>query len=288
MRLDQLAFSTNAFKQTTVGDAVRAIAETGYAGVEVMADTPHMRADTFTDGEARELGKLIADLGLAVSNVNAFTGFCFDGGDTYHPTWVEPVATLRHKRIDYTKRAIELTAAIGGKHVSLQPGGPYAGRGVDELYDLFAEGLAACLPAARDAGVMLGVEPEPGLLIETAQQFGRLKRDYFIDEPLIAMNCDLGHHYCVREDPADVLREHRQVIHHVHLEDIAANRVHQHLVPGDGAMDYEAIFAALDETAYDGFVTVELYPYTSTADEVARRAYDHLSPMLDGVRCETN
>ncbi len=288
MRLDRLAFSTNAFKQTTVSDAVRVIAEIGYTGVEVMADSPHMRADTFTDAQARELGELIAELGLTVSNVNAFTGFCFASGDTYHPTWVEGDPAERQRRVDYTKRAIELTAMIGGNHISLQPGGPYTGRDVDELYDLFAEGLAACLPVARDVGVWLGVEPEPGLLIETAEQFQRLKRGYFADEPMVVMNCDLGHHYCVREDPAEVLRTHRDVINHVHLEDIAANRVHQHLVPGDGAMDYAAIFAALDAVGYDGFVTVELYPYTSSAEEVARRAYAYLAPMMSGARCETN
>lgn len=283
MRPDQLAFSTNAFKQTTVADAIRTIAAIGYAGVEVMADAPHMRCDTFTNDEARELAKLIDGMGLRVSNVNAFTGFCFECGDTYHPTWVEADAAPRQQRVDYTLRAIELTAMIGGSHISLQPGGPYQGRDIDELYDLFAEGLAKCVPAARDAGVTLGVEPEPGLLIETTEQFNRLKRNYFADESLLVMNCDLGHHYCVREDPAEVLRQQRDVIQHVHVEDISHERVHQHLVPGDGAMDFGAIFGALDEIGYDGFVTVELYPYTSTAGDVARRAYDHLLPMLDGV-----
>jgi sugar phosphate isomerase/epimerase len=283
MRLERLAFSTNAFKQTDVHSAVRTIADIGYAGVEIMADAPHMRPDRFTDADARELRKLIDDLGLTVSNVNAFTGFCFGDGDTYHPTWVEPRAVDRQRRVDHTIRAIELTAAIGGRCVSLQPAGPYQGRDVDQLYDLFAEGLAACLPAAREAGVVLGVEPEPGLLIERSDQFDRLKRDYFADEPLVRMNCDLGHFFCVREDPAAVIRSHHAAIEHVHLEDIEAGRVHQHLVPGEGAMDFSAIFAALDEVGYDGWVTVELYPYVSTAEDVARRAYEHLRPMLENA-----
>jgi len=280
VKRSQLAFSTNAFKQTDVHEAVRTIASIGYAGVEVMADAPHMRPDRFTDAEADDLRRLITGEGLRVSNVNNFTGFAFDDGDTYHPTWVEDDAARRRQRIDFTRRAIELTARIGGDRVSLQPGGPWVGRDVDQLYDRFAEGLAACLDTARSAGVTLGVEPEPGLLIEHSQQFDRLKRDYFPDEPLVAMNCDTGHHFCVGEDPAAVLRSHAAVIGHVHVEDIAANRVHQHLVPGEGAMDFPAIFAALDETGYDGFVTVELYPYTTTAADVARRAYDHLTPML--------
>ncbi len=277
----QLAFSTNAFKQATLHDAVRTIADIGYAGVEIMADKPHMRPDTFTDADARNLRNLISDLGLVVSNVNAFTGFCFPDGDTYHPTWVERDPKLRRQRVDHTLRAIELTAAIGGKNISLQPAGPYMGRDVNELYDLFAEGLFQCLDRAKACGVHLNVEPEPGLLIERSDQYDRLKQTYFAGEDFVRMNADLGHLYCVREDPAAIIRSHAPQIRHVHIEDITDERVHQHLVPGEGAIDFPALFKALDDIGYRGMVTVELYPYTSTAGDVAQRAYDHLRPMLD-------
>lgn len=283
LNLNRLAFSTNAFKQTDVFDAVRTIASAGYAGVEIMADAPHMRPDAFTDADARQLRDLIGECGLTVSNVNAFTGFCFEGGDTYHPTWVEPDAAERQRRIDHTIRAIELTARIGGTTVSLQPGGPHQGRAVDELYDLFAAGLQACLPAAREHGVTLAIEPEPGLLIERSEQYDRLKRDYFADEPRVRMNCDVGHFFCVREDPAAVIRSHADQIVHLHLEDIGAGRIHQHLVPGEGAMDFPAIFTALEAVNYAGWVTVELYPYVSTAAEVCRRAWGYLGEP-GGVR----
>ncbi len=282
MNGERLAFSTNAFKQATLDEAVRAIAEIGYAGVEIMADVPHMFPVDFSDTQAQELRKLIEGLGMAVSNVNAFTGFGFDGGDTYHPTWLEDDPVLRRQRIDHTRRAIELTAAIGGDCISLQPGGPYQRRDIDRCYALFAEGLSECLDTARTCGVILGIEPEPGLLLERSDQFERLKSAFFADEPLVMMNADLGHFYCCREDPAAVLERCAEVICHVHIEDISDERVHQHLVPGEGAMDFDAIFAALDRIGYDGFVTVELYPYTSTAEQVARDAIQFLRPMLSG------
>lgn len=280
MKRSQLAFSTNAFKKTDVIDAVRTIARIGYAGVEIMADKPHMRPDTYTDAEANELRKIIEDAGLVVSNVNAFTGFCFSDGDTYHPTWVEADAKKRQQRIDHTLRAIELTARIGGNHISLQPAGPYMGRDVDALYEMFAEGIDACLSQAKACGVTLGVEPEPGLLIERSDQYERLKQGFFADEPFVKMNSDLGHFYCVRQDPVTVLREHAAEIRHVHIEDITAERVHQHLVPGEGVMDFAAIFRTIDAIGYHGMVTVELYPYTTSAADVAQRAYDYLSPLL--------
>ena len=48
---------------------------------------------------------------------------------------------------------------------------------------------------------------------------------------------------------------------HYHFEDIAATRVHQHLVPGRGAIDFAATLRAIRATGYDGWLTVELYPY---------------------------
>jgi sugar phosphate isomerase/epimerase len=67
---------------------------------------------------------------------------------------------------------------------------------------------------------------------------------------------------------------------HIHLEDIAGTRVHQHLVPGEGAIDFAALFAALAEVGYDGWVTVELYPFLDDARGVAERAMAHLQQIL--------
>jgi sugar phosphate isomerase/epimerase len=94
------------------------------------------------------------------------------------------------------------------------------------------------------------------------------------------MNCDVGHLFCVGEDPAEVIRAMPDQIAHVHLEDIGKNRVHQHLTPGNGAIDFRKIFAALESIQYAGWATVELYPYETTAEGVARLAMEHLKPLI--------
>ena len=67
---------------------------------------------------------------------------------------------------------------------------------------------------------------------------------------------------------------------HFHLEDIAADRVHFHLPPGKGAMDYKSIFEALKEVGYSGWVTIELYPFQEDSINVAKRAFEFISPFL--------
>lgn len=278
--MHKLAFSTNAFKRNTLHEAVDVIASIGYAGVEVMADVPHALPTRFSRTERDELIKRIRGNGLTPSNLNAFTLFAC--GDTYHPTWIEDDANLRQQRIDHTLAAIELAHDLSIRTVSLQPGGPLIGRrlSAEAASSLFADGLRKCIDRARDAGVALAIEPEPGLLIESAAEYIAFKDQYFKNELTIRMNCDIGHLFCVGEDPASVIRSMPDQIAHVHLEDIGANRVHQHLTPGKGAIDFTTIFAALDAVQYDGWVTVELYPYETTAAGVARLAFDYLGSMV--------
>jgi len=277
----RLGFSTNAFKKTTMEDSIDTIASIGYGGVELMADKPHaLPADMPADRIARVRAQL-SERHLAVTNINAFTLFAC--GDTYHPTWIEDDPVRRKVRIDHTIAAIGLAAAVGARTVSLQPGGPLIGTRLDErtAAERFAEGLSAVLPAARQHNVILGIEPEPGLLIQCADEYLRFKQTFFRDEPLVKMNCDIGHLFCVGDDPAEVIRRLSEHIAHVHLEDIGANRVHQHLTPGKGVIDFGSVFAALDDVRYDGWVTVELYPYETTAAGVARAAMEHLRPLAD-------
>jgi len=279
----KLAFSSNAFKKNTLTEAIDSIGGIGYVGVELMADLHHAWPPTFDAPRRRDTRKQLSDRGLVVSNVNAFT--CFIHGDTYHPTWIENDAKQVQIRIDHTIRSLEMSQEFGVKTLSIQPGGPTIGTTLtrEQAEERFAESLSKCIATARSSGVVIGIEPEPGLLIQTAQEYLDFKLRYFGDEPMVKMNCDIGHLFCVGDDPASVIRSMPEHVAHVHLEDIGANHVHQHLTPGKGVIDFKAIFAALDAIHYDGWTTVELYPYETTAAGVAKAAWEHLRGLAGGV-----
>ena len=167
-----------------------------------------------------------------------------------------------------------MAAALGAKTISLQPGGPLGSVDRKTALDRYAAGLAECLPLAKEHDITLMVEPEPGLLIQHSWECVEFLNR--MNHPHLKMNCDLGHFYCVDEDPAEVLRACAPYIAHVHLEDIKENRVHQHHIPGEGAMNWPEIFTALAEIHYAGWVTVELYPYEATAEQAAQKAWDFL------------
>lgn len=272
----QLAFSSNAFKKTDLFEAARLIASAGYTGMEVMADVPHAYPPAFDASMRKKFRRLLSEHHLTVSNINAFT--LFARGDTYHPTWIEHDQALRAARVEHTVQAIQLACDLGAKTVSVQPGGPTIGLGLttDQALLRFADGLDAVLPAARKTGVVLAIEPEPGLLLQSADEYINFKRRFFVDEKHVGMNCDMGHLFCVGDDPVSVVRQFPAEIAHVHLEDIGKNHVHQHLPLGKGNMDIAGILQALRDVEYAGWITVELYPYVSSAAEVAREAMTYL------------
>jgi sugar phosphate isomerase/epimerase len=135
-----------------------------------------------------------------------------------------------------------------------------------------------CIEVAEEVNVPLLIEPEPGLLIEKFDQY--LEFMERIDSKMVGLNFDIGHAYCVDEDPQDWVAKMQGHTVHYHFEDIAATRVHAHLVPGRGAIDFEATIAAIKKTEYDGWLTVELYPYIENPDDAAREAMAFLKAKL--------
>src|SRR5260370_38996076 len=92
-------------------------------------------------------------------------------------------------------------------------------------------------------------------------------RDFMhkIDWPAVGLNFDIGHAYCVSDDPATTIPKLARYIRHFHFEDIAATRVHQHVIPGEGAIAFRAALRAIRSIGYGGWITVELSPYIQHA-----------------------
>lgn len=277
----KLAFSTNAYLNYSFPEAARRIAAIGYQGLEVMADVPHAWPAFILPEQVQVLRQALEDHQLEISNINAFMMHAVnDHRQRYwHPSWIEPDPHYRQVRIDHTKRALALAKELGARCITTEPGGPVPpGESWSQHLALFIEMLKPVVEQAENLEVVLLVEPEPGLLLETAEQYHEFARK--IQSPYLGLNFDIGHSYCVNDDPASTILQLGSMIQHVHLEDIAATRVHEHLIPGAGVIDFPATINALRSINYSGWVTIELYPYAENPDEAARRAYEKIAPLV--------
>lgn len=268
----KFAFSSNAFLRFDLLETIKMVSSIGYTGIEIMADIPHTFPLDLTEAKIREIQTALRDNGLTVSNVNAFMHRA--DGDMYHPSWIEPDPALRAKRVDYTLRCLDLAAELGASNISTEPGGPLEGMTREEALSLYMEGLSAVESRAKENGVHVLIEPEPGLLIENSGQFLELYRR--LNPEAFGINFDVGHFFCVSEDPSDLIRKLAPMIQHFHLEDIAATRIHHHLQLGFGAIDLTNVLNTIEEIGYKEFVTVELYTYEDSAPDAASAAFKFL------------
>ena len=274
----KLAYSTNAFKRYSLNEAIRTIAEIGYEGIEVLCDLPHAYPPIFQDKEIDSFKNQIAKFRLDISNLNAFTLYSIS--DVYHPSWIEDDKVSREIRITHTINCIKLAKKIGAKNISTEPGGPLIERNTNmkHLEKLFMEGLNRVVPIAEQENIKILIEPEPNLLLENSDQFLNFIENFSTDN--VRLNFDIGHFYCVGEDPSEIIYKLSEYIEHFHLADIASNRIHNHLIPGEGSINFRSVFKAIDSIGYKGYVTVELYPYQLCPKEAGKKAYEYLYRIL--------
>ncbi|MFC1757451.1 sugar phosphate isomerase/epimerase family protein [Planctomycetota bacterium] len=277
----KLAFSSNAYMHFSIEDTIRKISELGYTGIEILADVPHAWPAGLLEERKQSIRDHLEKYNLEIANINAFMmNAVADPRQPYwHPGWTDPDPHYRAIRREHTKRSIQLAADIGAPNITTEPGGFLLnGQTWAEGAKIFYEEFMPCVEVAENLNVKLLIEPEPELLIEKFDQYLEFTAD--IDSPMIGLNFDVGHAYCVNEDPQEWIAKMAEHTVHYHFEDIADTRVHQHLIPGHGAIDFHATIEAIKQTDYDGWLTVELYPYIDNPDDAAREAKEFLSALI--------
>jgi sugar phosphate isomerase/epimerase len=270
------AYSTNAFVRFSLLESLEKIAELGFRGVEIMGDRPHLYPPDFTAADLARVKDTLKKHDLKVTNINSFTLFAI--GDTYLPSWIEPEKQRRDLRIRHTRDCLKIADALGCQNISVPPGGPLNKMSRKEAMALFHEGIEQVAPMAEQLGVKILVEPEPDLFIDNTAEFKSFIKD--VASAAVGLNFDIGHFFCAGEDPAAAFEELFEWVGHVHLEDIAASRVHHHLIPGHGVIQFADIFKTMTRLNYQGDISLELYPYVDTPESAGRESLYYLRPIF--------
>lgn len=273
-------YSTNAYVKHTLLESLDRIAALGFGGVEIMCDQPHLYPPAYASKDLDAVADQLSKTGLKVTNLNSFTLFAI--GDTYLPSWIEPEASRREIRLQHTLQCLRIAKRLGCANISVPPGGPLP-KGMErkEALALFRRGLEKALPLAQELDVQILVEPEPDLLMERTGEIKPFVRE--MASEFLGINFDIGHFFCAQEDPAAAFEELREWVGHIHIEDIAADRTHNHLIAGLGAIDFVPVFNAMKRLAYNGHMSLELYPYVDRPDEAGRQSREVLLPLLQAA-----
>jgi len=276
-----LGYNTNGLAHHRLLDALELCAKIGYRGLAVTLDIAHL--DPYSDWkpQAKALRERADDLGMALS-VETGARFVLEAGSKHEPNLMDVDSERVQRRVDFYWRCIEVAVALGSPLISLWSGkaaNDFAGE-IHGAYEHLANGLYPVLKRAQEEGVLVCFEPEPGMFLETPEQYTMLKRLGGSRLANMRMTLDVGH--CLvtgGQKPQAAILEYAPEIEHVHLDDIR-NGVHEHLMFGAGDIDLNAVMSALQHIEYSGMAAVELSRDSHRGADAATQAYQFLNLAL--------
>jgi len=272
-----LGYNTNGFAFHRLKDAVLILHELGYSAVGLTLDVHHLNPfDAGPEISAQRLRNVLDRFGMRCV-VETGARFLLDSRRKHQPTLVDPSETERSKRIDFLLTSLQLASLLGADAVSFWAGTPPDGCADDLARERLLQSLPPLLKKAKSIGVPLALEPEPGMAVATAEQGMEIVRR--VGDPSLGLTIDVGHVHCNSEgDVPAILRSVGDRLLNVHLEDMKAG-VHDHLMFGEGEMEFPPIFEALKAIGYSKGVYVELSRHAHDAVVAAATAMAFLKPL---------
>lgn len=252
--------------------------ETGYNGVESLIGAPDEKA-------YRRFGDYANRVGLETTAV-------FVLGENENP--VSASAAVRAKSIDRLKWAIDQGAAMNATIIA----GPFhSAHGIftrqapaDDEYAWSAEVLHAAGEYAAKAGIVLALEAVNRFecyLCNTMAQLARLTRQ--VSHPNVKAMYDTHHANIEEKKVAAAINTVAPVLAHVHISE------NDRGTPGDGHVQWEETFNALEAINYNGWFTIEAFsrndPAFANAINVWREysdPWDIAVKGLDFIRQQCN
>ena len=256
----RFAFNTNGCAHHRLDDALTLIAEAGYDGVALTPDIHHL--DPFDPDfllNTRHLAARLHALNLGCV-VETGARFLLNPRAKHEPTLVSADPDGRALRLDFLTRALTVVAETGGEAMSFWAGVPKPGVTREQAHDWLREGITEVVARAEAMGVVAALEPEPGMLVGTVDDWRAL------GIPGLKLALDTGHCLVTGErEPAVAVREFAADLGTVTIEDMKRG-AHVHLPFGEGDMDVPGVLAALNDIAFPKLICVELSRESHRAD----------------------
>ncbi|HZL87714.1 MAG TPA: sugar phosphate isomerase/epimerase family protein [Pirellulaceae bacterium] len=273
-----LGYNTNGLANHDPFQAIDLLADVGYRSVALTLD--HGPLNPFANDWPEQRSKLRDVLGKRdlASVIETGARYLLDPRVKHEPTLVTADPQQAAKRIDFLCRAIDAAELLGGRCVSLWSGVVRDASPAETIWARLLERLSLVLDHAQRRGVAVGFEPEPGMFIDTLEKFAELKSR--CSSPQLKLTLDVGHLHCQGELPIPEKIAHwGSLLVNVHIEDMRRG-IHEHLMFGEGEMDFPPIIAAMAEAGYRGGIHVELSRHSHDAPNAVRKAFDFLHPLV--------
>lgn len=180
--------------------------------------------------------------------------------------------TLHEEAVDDLERSVEMGTEVGAEALVVTVGPERGDTPPGTEHRAIVDALRDAAPAAEDAGIDLVVEPlnnpvdHRGYYLDSSYEAYEIV--HAVDSPAVSVLFDVYHQQITEGNVIANLTEHVEFVGYVHVADVPGR--HE---PGTGELNYERVFAALDDAGYEGYVGLEYSP-AADADATVERVLD--------------
>ncbi len=273
-----LGYNTNGLAHHNPIGGLSLLEQCGFEGVAITVDHGWLSPHDIHRQETLAQVKAFLKASSFRNVIETGARFLLDPQQKHFPTLLETDQTLADRRIDFLKYCVDLAVELNSDCVSLWSGKLPGDIQHSIAMDNLVRNLKTVVDYAEGQGVFLGFEPEPGMLIDTMQSYGELVSQ--IDSPQLMLTLDVGHLHCMGEVPIEqFVHQWKDQIINVHIEDMKSG-VHDHLMFGEGEIEFSPVIAAFKEIDYQHGLFVELSRHSHNAAIIARQSFEFLNPLI--------
>ncbi len=263
------AICNETFQNWPFDQAFAFARQCGYTGIEIAPFTLAQSATQVSPQQRTQVREQAQAAGLEVVGLH----WLLAKTEGFYLT--SPDKSVQTKTANYLIELARLCADLGGSIMVLgspQQRNLLPGVTKPQAMQYAANVLTDALPVLQDCNVTIAVEPlgpAEGDFLLTAAEGRELIN--LVNSPHVQLHLDCKAMASEAQPPADIIRANRDIMVHFHAND--PNRQG----PGMGELDMQPIFAALKETGYRGWVSVEVFDY---APGIQRLAQESMQNML--------
>lgn len=263
----------------TVRESLTWLSANGFEGFQIWKR--HLDADGVS---ARELAAMAGDLGLEISAVGA------------GPSLVDPATAS--DAVDRFRTFLDLSVELGPCIVTTESKTKPPQVSDDDAWRTIVASVSRICEHAAGIGAVLAIECAGPCFISDHVDWHRLAERVGSDR--LKVNLDPANIVWARRDAVEATRALAEHIVHTHAKDIvvpdardaAAVGYHDANTPaevrdvpaGEGLVGYDSYLAALRDTGYDGYLTIEIHAGGQDRRAEILQAATNLRRMLAGVQ----